>query len=92
VSTRLRLFPLNAVLFPGTSLNLHVFEARYKQMVRECLDANEGFGVVLIRDGSETGDANVEPHDVGTVARIAEVTQLPFGRYYLSTIGTRIPI
>lgn len=84
---RLRLFPLNAVLFPGATLNLHVFEPRYKQMIGECLEAGEAFGVVLIREGSETGDPSVEPHQIGSVAEIVEVTQLPFGRYYVSTIG-----
>ena len=84
---RLRLFPLNAVLFPGASLNLHVFEPRYKQMIGECLENGEGFGVVLIREGSETGDPTVEPHQVGSIADIVEVTQLPFGRFYLTTVG-----
>lgn len=87
MSTRLRLFPLNAVLFPGAVLNLHVFEPRYKQMIGECLESGEGFGVVLIREGSEAGDPSVEPHQVGSLAEIVEVTPLPFGRYYVSTIG-----
>jgi Lon protease-like protein len=87
MSTRLRLFPLNAVLFPGAVLNLHVFEPRYKQMIGECMESGEGFGVVLIREGQEAGDPSVEPHQVGSIAEIVEVTQLPFGRYYVSTIG-----
>jgi len=87
MSTRLRLFPLNAVLFPGAVLNLHVFEPRYKQMIGECLESGEGFGVVLIRDGEEAGDPSVEPYEIGSVAEIVEVTQLPFGRYYISTVG-----
>jgi Lon protease-like protein len=86
---RLRLFPLNTVLFPGAVLNLHVFEERYRRMIAECLDSNEGFGVVLIREGQEAGDPDVTPHDVGTTAEIAEVTPLPAGRYYLSTVGGR---
>lgn len=87
MSSRLRLFPLNAVLFPGAVLNLHVFEPRYKEMIGECLQAGEGFGVVLIREGQEAGDPSVEPHQIGSIADIVEVTPLPFGRYYLSTIG-----
>ncbi len=85
----LRLFPLNTVLFPGANLNLHVFEPRYRQMISECLAGNEAFGVVLIRDGAEAGDADVMPHDVGTTAEIDDVTPLPAGRYYISTIGRR---
>jgi Lon protease-like protein len=87
MSTRLRLFPLNAVLFPGAVLNLHVFEPRYKQMITECLESGEGFGVVLIREGEEAGDPAVQPHEIGSIAEIVEVTQLPFGRYYISTVG-----
>lgn len=86
---RLRLFPLNAVLFPGAVLNLHVFEPRYTQMIGECIKAGEGFGVVLIREGREAGDPAVQPYDVGSIAEIVEVTPLPFNRYYVSTIGRR---
>lgn len=87
MTTRLRLFPLNAVLFPGAVLNLHVFEPRYKQMIAECLESGESFGVALIAEGSEAGDPDVTPHEIGAVAEIVEVTSLPFGRYYVSTIG-----
>lgn len=84
---RLRLFPLNAVLFPGAALTLHVFEPRYKQMIGECLDAREPFGVALIRDGEEAGDPAVTPFDIGTTAEIDGVTRLEQGRFYLSTLG-----
>jgi len=89
VFKRLRLFPLNMVLFPGVILNLHVFEPRYRQMISECLDTGEAFGVVLIRDGDEAGDLEVMPYDIGTTAEIADVTPLPAGRYYISTTGRR---
>lgn len=87
MSRRLRLFPLNAVLFPGAVLNLHVFEPRYKQMITECLEAGEGFGVALIAEGSEAGDPNVMPHTIGSIAEIIDVQPLPFGRFFISTIG-----
>ncbi len=83
------MFPLNTVLFPGVILNLHVFEPRYRQMISECLDTGEAFGVVLIRDGDEAGDLEVMPYDIGTTAEIADVTPLPAGRYYISTTGRR---
>ena len=86
---RLRLFPLNTVLFPGAVVNLHVFEERYRRMIAECLDTGEAFGIVLIRDGQEAGDPDVEPHDVGTTAEIADVTPLPAGRYHISATGGR---
>ena len=87
--SRLRLFPLNTVLFPGAALNLHIFEPRYKQMVSECLEGGEAFGVCLIRDGDEAGDPDVMPYEVGTTAEIGDVTQLDNGRYYISTVGKR---
>jgi len=89
LSGRLRLFPLNTVLFPGAVLNLHIFEPRYKQMVTECLEGGEAFGVCLIRDGDESGDPSVMPYEVGTTAEIGDVTPLDNGRYYISTVGRR---
>lgn len=44
---RIPLFPLNVVLFPGEQLPLHIFEPRYRRMVRECLDAKSPFGMLL---------------------------------------------
>lgn len=87
MARRLRLFPLNSVLFPGAVLNLHIFEPRYKQMINECLESGEGFGVALIADGAEAGDPNVLPHDIGSIAEIVDVQPLPFGRYFISTVG-----
>lgn len=88
-STRLRMFPLSTVLFPGAALSLHIFEPRYRQMIAECLDANEAFGVVLICEGDEAGDPDVQPHEIGTTAEIAEVTPLPSGRYHIVSNGGR---
>lgn len=65
----LPLFPLNAVLFPGGMLSLRVFEARYVDMVSECLKRNAPFGVVLIKSGNEVG-AVAEPETVGCIAHI----------------------
>ena len=86
---RIRMFPLNTVLFPGAKLQLHVFEPRYKQMIAECLDEGEAFGVCLIREGNEAGDPDVDPHEIGTTAEIASVMPLPFGRYYVSAVGKK---
>ncbi len=77
------------MLFPGAALNLHIFEPRYKQMISECLEGGEAFGVCLIRDGDEAGDPDVMPYEVGTTAEIGDVTQLENGRYYISTVGKR---
>jgi len=68
----LPLFPLNTVLFPYASVQLHVFEDRYREMVRNCLEFDRPFGIVLIRAGSEV-DQHVDPYMVGTAVRIVQV-------------------
>lgn len=74
----LALFPLNLVLFPHTSVPLHIFEQRYRLMVRTCLQDDRTFGVALIKSGSEVGEPAV-PYDVGTVAEIQQVERLDDG-------------
>ena len=85
---RLPLFPLNVVLFPGGYLPLHIFEERYRLMMRHCLDDDRRFGVVLISSGSEVGDPAV-PETVGTVAVIDEVRTLDDGRMLIGVKGER---
>ena len=63
------LFPLNTVLFPGGVLPLRVFEPRYLDMVSNCLRTETGIGVILIKEGSEVGNA-ARPHDMGTMTSI----------------------
>lgn len=87
-SPTLRLFLLHSVLFPGQDLQLVVFEPRYHQLVRECLDADEPFGVALIREGPEVGGA-ATPYEVGTTARIRRAQPLPDGRVALEVVGER---
>lgn len=90
---RIQLFPLHTVLAPGIALPLHVFEERYRRMVRRCLDASEPFGIVLIHRGREvatpTGDAPVLAlADVGTFAEIREASLHPDGRWDLLVVGS----
>jgi Lon protease-like protein len=82
------MFPLESVLLPGALLPLHVFEPRYRELVRDCLDADGTFGVVLIERGSEVGGGDVRT-DVGTLARIIRVEELPDGRYVVMAVGVR---
>lgn len=64
------LFPLHTVLFPGGVLALRIFEARYLDMVSECMKQGSGFGVSLIREGKEVGEA-ASAYDVGTLVGIS---------------------
>jgi uncharacterized protein len=83
----LPLFPLNTVLFPGIPLQLHIFEPRYRLMMRYCIDQQKPFGVVLIQHGIEALGPLAEPHRIGCTARITEVESLPDGRMNLTAMG-----
>jgi ATP-dependent Lon protease len=77
---RISLFPLDVVLFPGEVLSLHIFEHRYRRMVRECLDAKAPFGMLL---ALPNGVAHV-----GCSAEILEVTKrYDDGRMDILTVG-----
>jgi uncharacterized protein len=82
----LPLFPLNTVLFPGQMLPLHIFEDRYRLMIRRCLAEDLPFGVVLIKRGAEVG-AEAEPHEVGTIARILKSSHQSDGTIDIITVG-----
>lgn len=82
----LPLFPLHGVLFPDGVLPLKVFEARYIDMVRDCMRRDAPFGVVLIRSGQETGKA-AEPEEVGCLAYITEWDMPQAGVLLLRTRG-----
>ena len=84
------MFPLGSVLLPGGILPLHVFEPRYRDMVRDCLraDGEPEFGQALITHGREAGGGD-ERAMVGTVARVLQVDALDENRYALIAVGTR---
>jgi Lon protease-like protein len=83
----LPLFPLQAVLFPGTPLRLHIFEERYKRMINLCIHTGNPFGVVLIRQGVEALGALAEPYLVGCSAQIIQIQHLPEGRMNIVATG-----
>ena len=77
---RIPLFPLNVVLLPGAPLPLHIFEPRYKEMVKECLEEKSEFGMLL---ALPKGVARV-----GCTAEIVEVAKrYPDGRMDILTVG-----
>ena len=88
MSEILPLFPLGSVLFPGALMPLHIFEPRYRLLIRRCIDRQRPFGIVLIRRGSEVGPS-AEPYAVGTEAKIVAESLLPDGRSYIVTRGER---
>jgi Lon protease-like protein len=92
MSEMLPLFPLGTVLYPGLLLPLHIFEERYRQLVRDLLANGEAprFGVVAIREGRETGISGVSAlYPVGCTAVLRQVQKYPDGRYDIVTVGVQ---
>ena len=79
------LFPLSTVLFPGGPLPLRVFEPRYLDMISSCMKSDTPFGVLLIREGEEAGQAST--FDVGTLAQISDWYQGSDGLLGVTAIG-----
>ncbi|MFL5955655.1 MAG: LON peptidase substrate-binding domain-containing protein [Gaiellaceae bacterium] len=65
----LGLFPLPIVLVPTERIPLHVFEPRYRELIDECVERGEDFGLVLA-----TGDGAV--HEIGTRASVEQVLEV----------------
>jgi Lon protease-like protein len=84
----LPMFPLGSVLLPSVFLPLHLFEPRYRQLIRDCMAGSQEFGVVLIERGSEVGGGDVRA-GVGTVARVVQAHELDDGRWAVAAVGTR---
>jgi Lon protease-like protein len=80
LSTLLPLFPLDLVLFPGANLPLHIFEPRYREMIAECLERSQPFGVVRGKDQ--------ELAEIGCTAVVLDVAKkYPDGRMDIVSQG-----
>jgi uncharacterized protein len=64
----LPIFPLGIVVYPGESLNLHIFEPRYKQLIKECNENGKPFGIPAVLEN--------KMQDYGTMVSIAEITKV----------------
>jgi Lon protease-like protein len=92
VTTRLPLFPLNTVLFPGVTTPLHVFEERYRELIRDLLAEEDPkqrlFGVTAIREGYEVGEHGAQSlHTVGTMMQLVDVDPYDDGRFDIEVVG-----
>ena len=87
--TEIPLFPLpNVVLFPHAELSLHVFELRYRTMVRDALSAGRILALALLMPGWERDyHGSPEYHPLGCLARFEEVEWLPNDCYNLRVVG-----
>src|SRR5262245_58324614 len=90
MSTRLPLFPLGSVLFPGLVLPLHIFEPRYRQLVEDLLAGPEPrqFGVIAIQRGRETGVDGVSAlYETGCTAVLRQGERVDDGKFDLVAVG-----
>ncbi|GAB4052991.1 LON peptidase substrate-binding domain-containing protein [Catellatospora paridis] len=97
----LPLFPLGTVLFPGLVLPLHIFEERWRTLMRNLMELPDGtpreFGVVAIERGLEVmppphdgvATSEVVVHEVGCVAQLRKITERPDGKFDIVTVGAR---
>lgn len=90
--TPIPVFPLNAVLFPGVVVPLHIFEDRYRALMRDLLAINDPadrvFAVVAIREGYEIGDHGMQSmHRTGTLVQLTDIEQYEDGRFDIEVTG-----
>jgi uncharacterized protein len=82
------LFPLNAVVFPEGEMQLRLFEPRYIDMVSECLRIDSGFGICLIKEGDEAGEA-ADFFPMGTYVKIIDWDQMEDGLLGITVKGEK---
>jgi Lon protease-like protein len=89
--TEIPLFPLPLVLFPGGRMDLQIFEARYLDMVKNCMRQNSGFGVVMIVEGEQVlRSRELQLPSIshyGTFCRIVDFDQQPNGLLLITIEG-----
>jgi uncharacterized protein len=93
VAETIPLFPLAAVLLPGTSLPLHIFEPRYRQLTMDLVSEalpGKHFGVIAKKPGWAVDVDHVDHvREIGCSALLREVKPLPDGRFDIVTRGDR---
>lgn len=82
------LFPLPSIVLPEGVLPLRLFEQRYINMVKTCFKTATGFGVCLIKDGSDEGSPAI-PYPQGTLVSIIDFDQGRDGLLHITTQGDR---
>jgi len=77
------IFPLGIVVYPGEQLNLHIFEPRYRQLVKESFETKKPFGIPAV--------INNKLSEMGTLVQVTEISKLyDDGEMDIKTTGTDI--
>ncbi|MCA1590358.1 MAG: LON peptidase substrate-binding domain-containing protein [Acidobacteria bacterium] len=81
------LFPLPLVLLPGEMLPLHIFEPRYRQMLKDVVEFSRNMFGVTYFDAAATSEGRPAIGSIGCAAEIREKQALPDGRSNIATFG-----
>lgn len=77
------IFPLSIVVYPHEKLNLHIFEPKYKQLIKECYEQKKPFGMPVV--------INNKMQELGTLLEIMEITkEYETGEMDIKTKGTKV--
>jgi len=77
------IFPLSIVVYPGEDLNLHIFEQKYKQLIKECFRQKKPFGMPVVIDNKVT--------ELGTLVNILEISKMyDSGEMDIKTRGQKV--
>lgn len=77
------IFPLGIVVYPGEELNLHIFEPRYKELIKDCKETGKAFGIPAV--------INSKVNEMGTLVQITEITKLyDNGEMDIKTRGVKV--
>ena len=77
------IFPLGIVVYPGENVNLHIFEPRYKQLVKECHDNKKSFGIPAV--------VNNKLQENGTLVSVIELSKMyDNGEMDIRTTGEKV--
>jgi uncharacterized protein len=83
VTNFIPIFPLGIVVYPGEQLNLHIFEPRYKQLIKECSENKKPFGIPAVIDD--------KINEIGTLVQVMEITQIyDDGQMDIKTEGLKV--
>ena len=77
------IFPLSIVVYPHEDLNLHIFESKYKQLVKDCFDQKKPFGMPVV--------INNKISELGTFLEITEISKIyENGEMDIKTRGKKV--
>jgi ATP-dependent Lon protease len=85
----LPLFPLQIVQFPGVMTPLHIFEPRYRQMLKDVLAGDKTFGILAVLDEQEGRGGRPLPGSIGCAIEVALAQEMPDGRSNILCVGTQ---